>query len=111
MWKKGRGTTEMVTACNEPTGSPACEQLSLCGECFPVPAQIDFSHLPVEDPVSRIPSRIPLATPRDAKEIAEAAQQCYEGVARRPSDSATLPRGRSMVQICVPCVVMHEAMS
>jgi hypothetical protein len=38
-------------------------------------------------------------------------QGFYEGVARRPSDSAILPRGRSMVQICVPCVVMHEAMS
>jgi hypothetical protein len=36
---------------------------------------------------------------------------CYEGIARRPRDSATLPRGLSMVQICVPCVVMHEAMS
>jgi hypothetical protein len=35
---------------------------------------------------------------------------CY-GVARRPRDSATLPRGASMVQICVPCVVMQEAMS
>jgi hypothetical protein len=23
MWKKGRGTTEMMTACHEPTGSPA----------------------------------------------------------------------------------------
>jgi prevent-host-death family protein len=23
MWKKGRGTAEMVTACNEPTGRPA----------------------------------------------------------------------------------------
>ena len=65
----------------------------------------------VSDPVADPVSRIPLATPRDAKEIAEATQQCYEGVARRPRDSATLPRGASMVQICVPCVVMHEAMS
>jgi hypothetical protein len=36
--------------------------------------------------------------------------ECY-GVARRPRDPATLPRGPSMVQICVPCEVMHEAMS
>jgi hypothetical protein len=35
----------------------------------------------------------------------------HYGVARRPRDSATLPRGLSMVQICVPCEVMHEAMS
>jgi hypothetical protein len=35
----------------------------------------------------------------------------YYGVARRPRDSATLPRGLSIVQICVPCEVMHEAMS
>ena len=37
-------------------------------------------------------------------------RECY-GVARRPRDSAILPRGLSMVQICVPCEVMHEAMS
>jgi hypothetical protein len=37
-------------------------------------------------------------------------RECY-GVARRPRDSATLPRGPSMVQICVPCEVRHELMS
>jgi hypothetical protein len=35
----------------------------------------------------------------------------YEGIARSPRESATLPRGPSMVQTCVPCVAMHEAIS
>jgi hypothetical protein len=34
-----------------------------------------------------------------------------KGLREGRSDSATLPRGRSIVQICVPCVAMDEAMS
>jgi hypothetical protein len=35
MWKKGRGTMEMVTACNEPTGSPRVNHSVFAANVFP----------------------------------------------------------------------------